>query len=176
MRRRDCLRALGASAAAGALAKGCSTPQAGRGPRRPDVLLIMTDQFNPACTGYAGEPIIRTPHLDRLAREGAAFDTCYTNCPVCMPARLTIRTGREPRRVARGPSRWLAIRGVCFGSAALGVCDRLLAGAKFRLGSGFACNTQFSASRDREGAFQRACVRLAAAGSESGLASKAGAR
>ena len=63
---------------------------------RPDVLLIMADQFNPRCMGCAGDPVIKTPHLDRLAREGALFENCYTNSPVCMPARISLVTGRYP--------------------------------------------------------------------------------
>lgn len=63
---------------------------------RPDILLIMTDQFNPRCMGCAGDPVIKTPHLDRLAREGALFENCYTNSPVCMPARISLVTGQYP--------------------------------------------------------------------------------
>ena len=56
----------------------------------------MTDQFNPRCMGCAGDPVIKTPHLDRLAREGALFENCYTNSPVWMPARISLVTGRYP--------------------------------------------------------------------------------
>jgi arylsulfatase A-like enzyme len=63
---------------------------------KPDILLIMTDQFNPRCMGCAGDPVIKTPNLDRLAREGALFENCYTNSPVCMPARISLVTGRYP--------------------------------------------------------------------------------
>ena len=37
-----------------------------------------------------------TPNLDRLVRRGISFDNAYSTCPVCAPARLTLRTGREP--------------------------------------------------------------------------------
>jgi arylsulfatase A-like enzyme len=63
---------------------------------RPDILLIMADQFNPRCIACAGDPVIKTPHLDRLAREGALFENCYTNSPVCMPARISLVTGQHP--------------------------------------------------------------------------------
>ena len=97
MRRRDALKVLGTTAAGAQVLAGGCVPGKVEGVRsRPDVLLIMTDQFNPACTGYAGEPIIQTPHLDRLAREGTAFDACYTNSPVCMPARACLATGQMP--------------------------------------------------------------------------------
>ena len=48
----------------------------------------MTDQFNPRCMGCAGDPVIKTPHLDRLAREGALFENCYTNSPPLLPSQL----------------------------------------------------------------------------------------
>jgi len=70
-------------------------PQQGNS-SRPDILLIMTDQFNPRCMGCAGDPVIKTPHLDRLAREGTLFENCYTNSPVCMPARISLVTGQYP--------------------------------------------------------------------------------
>ena len=62
----------------------------------PDVLLIITDQFNPRCAGFAGDPNVKTPHLDKLAANGAAFEACYSNCPVCMPARVSLVSGQYP--------------------------------------------------------------------------------
>jgi hypothetical protein len=38
---------------------------------RRDILLITTDQFNPCCMGCAGDPVIKTPNLDRLTHKGA---------------------------------------------------------------------------------------------------------
>jgi arylsulfatase A-like enzyme len=43
--------------------------------------------------GYQGEPLVKTPHVDRLAREGAVFDAVYTTCPVCSPSRSALITG-----------------------------------------------------------------------------------
>ena len=60
----------------------------------PNVLLITSDQHNPFVTGYAGDPIVRTPTLDRLAADGTTFGAAYTNSPICMPARASIATGR----------------------------------------------------------------------------------
>ena len=65
---------------------------------RPDILLFVSDQHTAMITGYAGDPIIDTPHLDRLAREGTAFDAAYTSCPLCVPARMSFLTGRYPSR------------------------------------------------------------------------------
>ncbi|MEZ4865039.1 MAG: sulfatase-like hydrolase/transferase [Caldilineaceae bacterium] len=65
-------------------------------PTKPDVLLILTDQWNPRMMGCAGDPVVRTPHLDALAAEGVLFRRAYTQSPVCMPARCSLASGRYP--------------------------------------------------------------------------------
>lgn len=70
----------------------------GSGEGRPNVLLIMTDQQRFDTIAALGNPRIRTPHLDRLVARGVAFTNAYSTCPVCIPARYTIRTGCEPTR------------------------------------------------------------------------------
>ncbi|MCU0240944.1 MAG: sulfatase-like hydrolase/transferase, partial [Vicinamibacteria bacterium] len=62
--------------------------------RHPNVLLIMTDQQAWNAVGYSGNKTIKTPNLDRLAREGVNFSQAVTPCPVCVPARTSILTGR----------------------------------------------------------------------------------
>lgn len=62
---------------------------------RPNILLITTDEHNPRALGYAGDPVIRTPSIDRLAREGMAFHRAYTTQPLCTPARASMWTGRH---------------------------------------------------------------------------------
>ncbi|MBC7236949.1 MAG: sulfatase-like hydrolase/transferase [Chloroflexi bacterium] len=63
---------------------------------RPNILFLFTDQHALAAVGCYGETPCRTPHLDRLAAEGVRFQTAYTTCPVCTPARATIMTGLYP--------------------------------------------------------------------------------
>lgn len=63
---------------------------------QPDVLVLMTDQWNPRDFGYEGDPDVHTPHLDALAAESLNFTRCYTNCPVCMPARACMVSGLYP--------------------------------------------------------------------------------
>lgn len=65
----------------------------------PDVLVILTDQWNPRCLGYAGDPNVSTPNLDQLAAEGMVFGNCYTPCPVCMPARCGLMSGLYPHNL-----------------------------------------------------------------------------
>jgi len=62
--------------------------------RRPNVLFLMVDEMCWDAMGCAGHPVVKTPNLDRLAREGVHFATCYTVSPVCSPARASLFTGR----------------------------------------------------------------------------------
>ena len=64
--------------------------------RPPNVVWIMTDQHRADAMGCAGNPVIRTPHFDRLAAEGTRFDRCYITNPVCQPSRGSLFTGRYP--------------------------------------------------------------------------------
>ncbi|MBD3240518.1 MAG: arylsulfatase [Chitinivibrionales bacterium] len=63
---------------------------------RPNILLLMTDQQRGDCLGIDGHPVLQTPYLDELATSGVRFDKAYTACPVCVPARRTLMTGRKP--------------------------------------------------------------------------------
>ena len=63
----------------------------------PNVILLMADQFRADAMGWTGNPIVRTPNLDRLAARGVAFENAFVQCPVCMASRAAIHTGRYPR-------------------------------------------------------------------------------
>ena len=63
---------------------------------RPNVLLITADQLRYDCIGAAGNTVIRTPHIDALARSGVAFQNAYTPATICVPARQSILTGQAP--------------------------------------------------------------------------------
>ena len=65
-----------------------------RRPRKPNVLLIMTDQQRWDSLGAAGNRVIRTPNLDRIAFEGVRCVNPFLGNPFCMPARASILTGR----------------------------------------------------------------------------------
>lgn len=66
-------------------------------PRQPNVLLITTDHWPAALLGAAGHSSILTPTIDEFARGGVRFTNCYSECPVCIPARRTLMTGVSPR-------------------------------------------------------------------------------
>jgi arylsulfatase len=65
---------------------------------RPNVLFVMTDQQRFDTIATLGNPLVRTPNMDRLVARGVTFDNAYSPCPVCVPARYTIRSGCEPTR------------------------------------------------------------------------------
>ncbi|MBY0503733.1 MAG: sulfatase-like hydrolase/transferase [Bryobacteraceae bacterium] len=66
--------------------------------RRPNVLLILIDDMGYADVGCYGAKDIRTPHIDRIAREGVRLTDCYSNGPVCTPTRCGLMTGRYQQR------------------------------------------------------------------------------
>ncbi len=63
-------------------------------PDRPNILVIMSDEHDKGVLGCYGDPVVRTPNLDRLATEGVTFDTAYTTSPLCVPARLSFTAGK----------------------------------------------------------------------------------
>ncbi|MDI9470508.1 MAG: sulfatase-like hydrolase/transferase [Bacillota bacterium] len=68
-----------------------------RRPDLPNVLLITVDHWTADLLRVAGHPAIKTPTLDRLARDGIRFTQFYSSCPVCIPARRSLMTGTTPR-------------------------------------------------------------------------------
>ena len=65
---------------------------------RPNIILLMCDDLGYGDTGFNGNEIIRTPHLDELRREGARFTRFFAGGPVCSPTRGTCLTGRHYAR------------------------------------------------------------------------------
>jgi len=64
--------------------------------RRPNFLVVITDQQRADHLGCYGAHVLRTPHIDRIAAHGVVFDRFYVASPVCMPNRATLMTGRMP--------------------------------------------------------------------------------
>ncbi len=65
---------------------------------RPNVLLILVDEWRAQATGFAGDANVRTPHLDRLAAESVVCDQAVSGSPVCCPYRGSLLTGQYPLR------------------------------------------------------------------------------
>ncbi|MGB0552080.1 MAG: sulfatase-like hydrolase/transferase [Alphaproteobacteria bacterium] len=60
----------------------------------------MTVGHDPRCPGAAGNALMHTPALDRLAANGTRFANTYTTCPICVPARASFATGRHVHETA----------------------------------------------------------------------------
>ncbi len=65
----------------------------------PNFLFIMDDQHRFDYLGCAEAEFVQTPNIDRLARRGIHFIRCYTNAPLCAPARIGLATGQHPTRL-----------------------------------------------------------------------------
>lgn len=61
--------------------------------KKPNLLFIITDQQRFDAMSTAGNKVLQTPNMDRLAKQGARFENAYTPCAVCGPARSSILTG-----------------------------------------------------------------------------------
>ena len=99
--RREFLGTVAASAALAALSPrlvwaGETSPKAAR---RPNILLVVSDEHNATVTGCYGNTTVRTPTLDRLASRGVTFDAAYTNSPLCVPCRLSLTAGKYISRI-----------------------------------------------------------------------------
>ncbi|MEO1057745.1 MAG: sulfatase-like hydrolase/transferase, partial [Actinomycetota bacterium] len=63
---------------------------------QPNLLFVYADQHRADVLGCAGNDVVVTPHLDRLAAEGVRFAHAWTESPICQPARASLLTGRYP--------------------------------------------------------------------------------
>ena len=65
-------------------------------PRRPNIVVVLVDDMRWDDMRVAGHPFIETPHMDRLAREGARFTNAFATTPLCSPSRASFLTGQYP--------------------------------------------------------------------------------
>jgi len=95
--RRDFLKAAGFGAAAITFS-GCmnagNSPAMDSAVNRPNILILMTDQQRYDSVGSYGCAAAHTPNMDRLARQGVLFESCYVSNPICTPSRASMLTGK----------------------------------------------------------------------------------
>jgi arylsulfatase A-like enzyme len=91
-------RVLKASVAAGAAVAAERALQAAEPPAKgpPNVVFVFADQWRAQATGYAGDPNVKTPNLDALAKRSVNFSRAIASCPVCSPYRASLITGQYP--------------------------------------------------------------------------------
>ncbi|GGT67070.1 sulfatase family protein [Streptomyces lateritius] len=102
--------ALGAGAPVAQAAEREFRAAPGRTSRRPNILFILGDDLGWADLSSYGSPHIRTPHLDRLARQGVRFTDAYSGSATCSPTRFSLYTGRFPGRTEGGLAEPIADR------------------------------------------------------------------
>ncbi|MBM4017181.1 MAG: sulfatase [Planctomycetes bacterium] len=96
--RRDLLKRMAAAPVAAAVTLGRPGALGGEPPpaRRPNVLLIITDQQHAGMLSCAGNLYLKTPNMDGLAQNGIRFERAYCGNPVCLPSRFNMLTGVPP--------------------------------------------------------------------------------
>jgi arylsulfatase A-like enzyme len=80
------------------LAVTACLPSAARAQNRPNIVLFLSDDHGQALAGCYGNPVIRTPHMDALARSGMRFTRVFAASPTCTPSRSSLFTGLYPAR------------------------------------------------------------------------------
>ena len=91
---------------AGLLGVLFASATAAEGPKRPNVVLIIADDMAWDDCGAYGNPKVRTPNIDRLAREGMRFDRAFVTASSCSPSRSSIITGRYPHNTDAEELHW----------------------------------------------------------------------
>ena len=90
-----------------AAADAASGPEKPSAPERPNILWLVSEDNEPLFGGY-GDPLARTPTLDKLACEGVLYERCFAQ-PVCAPSRFILITGRCA--VSHGPAQHMRAQG-----------------------------------------------------------------
>ena len=96
--RRDLLKLAGLYAGAAALGFPRQAKAAADKPSKPNIVLILADDWGWGDLSCHGHPWLKTPHLDRLASEGIDFQQFNVLNPVCSPSRTAVMTGHYPAR------------------------------------------------------------------------------
>ena len=67
--------------------------------QRPNILFILADDMSYPYSSVYGDPVVKTPNLERLAQHGVTFTNAYSANPSCTPSRAGILTGRYPHKL-----------------------------------------------------------------------------
>ncbi|MBI3682185.1 MAG: sulfatase-like hydrolase/transferase, partial [Acidobacteria bacterium] len=103
---------------------------------RTNVVLILTDNHGAWTLGCYGNPDVRTPNIDRLAKEGVLFTRAFSNNAVCSPTRASLLTGLMPSQ--HGVHRYLAAGGAQIGPRAYNTISEFRTLPKILTDAGYA--------------------------------------
>src|SRR5690554_4092077 len=73
---------------------------------RPNILILMSDNHSWNHLGCYGDPVLKTPVIDNLAKEGIRFTNAYCSAPSCAPARAAMLTGQDFFRLEEAANLW----------------------------------------------------------------------
>ncbi len=74
--------------------------------QRPNILFCIADDWGWPHAGAYGDPVVKTPAFDRIAREGVLFENAFVTAPSCTPCRNSILTGQWHWRLGQGANLW----------------------------------------------------------------------
>ena len=77
--------------------------------RRPNILFCIADDWGWPDAGAYGDPVVKTPAFDRVAREGVLFENAFVTSPSCTPSRNSILTGQYHWRLGAGANLWSSL-------------------------------------------------------------------
>lgn len=75
--------------------------------KKPNIVIVVPEQWRGDAVGCAGHPVVKTPNLDRLAEEGLYFSRAFTTNPICVPSRCSLLTGWYPHTRGHRTQRYL---------------------------------------------------------------------
>jgi hypothetical protein len=91
--RRQMLSHMGVAAATVAMGSCATFKPGASAARRPNIIFILTDDQRWDAMSCMGHPIVRTPHMDRLRREGVLFENAFVTTSLSAPSRASFLTG-----------------------------------------------------------------------------------
>lgn len=89
----------------GVMVEGCRSEKK-KTYNRPNILLLMSDNQSWNHLGCYGDPVVKTPNINKLAQQGIRFTNAYCSAPSCTPARASMLTGQDMWRLEEGANLW----------------------------------------------------------------------
>ncbi len=106
MKKNNTMRSCAIFLIMGVLLFGRCTSETGKSFTRPNFLLLMSDNHSWNHLGCYGDPVVKTPNIDKLARQGIRFTNAFCSAPSCTPARASMLTGQDIWRLEEGANLW----------------------------------------------------------------------